>query len=141
VTRRGIEGDVQRNRRLHGGPDRAVCLFSLERIRALQAEGHPIAPGSVGENLTLEGVDWEAVVPGVRLHLGAQVVVQITDYTAPCANIAGSFRDRDVARVSQRHHPGGSRVYARVLHEGGLSSGDPVRIRSADEAWAPPAAR
>jgi MOSC domain-containing protein YiiM len=141
VTRRGIEGDVQRNRRLHGGPDRAVCLFSLDRIHALQAEGHPIAPGSIGENVTLEGMDWEAVVPGVRLQLGAEVVIQITDYTAPCANITGSFRDRDVARVSQRRHPGGSRVYARVLHEGGLASGDPARILSADGAWAPPAAR
>ena len=141
VTRRGIEGDVQRNRRLHGGPDRAVCLFSLERIRTLQAEGHPIVPGSIGENVTLEGVDWEAIVPGVRLRLGAEVVVQITDYTAPCANITGSFRDRDVTSVSQRRHPGGSRVYARVLHEGGLASGDPARILSADEAWAPPAAR
>ena len=141
VTARGIEGDVQRNRRLHGGPDRAVCLFSLEHIRALQTEGHPILPGSIGENLTLEGMDWEAVVPGVRLRLGAEVVIQITDYTPPCSNITGSFRDRDVARVSQRHHPGASRVYARVLQEGGLSSGDAARILSADEAWALPAAR
>jgi MOSC domain-containing protein YiiM len=141
VTRRGIDGDAQRNRRLHGGPDRAVCLFSLERIRALQADGHPIAPGSIGENLTLEGVDWARVVPGLRLRLGADVVIQITDYAAPCANIGGSFRDGGVARVAQRRHPGESRVYARVLHEGGLASGDPARILSADEAWAPPTAR
>ena len=141
VTARGIEGDVQRNRRLHGGPDRAVCLYSLDRIRSLQAAGHPITPGSIGENLTLEGMDWDAVVPGVRLRLGAEVVIQITDYTPPCSNIAGSFRDRDVARVSQRHHPGASRVYARVLHEGRLSSGDPARILSVDEAWAQPTAR
>src|SRR5690348_9081759 len=86
VTAHGVEGDAQRNRRLHGGPDRAVCLFSLERIRALQAEGHPITPGSIGENVTLEGVDWGTVVPGVCLRLGAEVVIQITDYTAPCTN-------------------------------------------------------
>ncbi len=118
-----------------------MCLSSLERIRALQADGHPIAPGSVGENPTLEGVDWERVVPGLRLRLGADVVIQITDYTAPCANITGSFCDGDVARVSQRRHPGGSRVYARVLHEGGIARGGPARILSADEAWAPPTAR
>ena len=141
VTARGVEGDAQRNRRLHGGPDRAVCLFSLERIRALQAEGHPITPGSIGENVTLEGVDWGTVVPGVRLRLGAEVVIQITDYTAPCTNITGSFRDREVARVSQRRHPSDSRVYARVLQEGGLSSGDTARILSAGEARALPAAR
>jgi MOSC domain-containing protein YiiM len=134
VTALGLEGDVQRNRRLHGGPERALCLFSLERIHALRAEGHPITPGSIGENLTLEGVDWSAVVPGSCLRLGADVIVQITAYTAPCRNITGSFHDRQVGRVSQPRHPGDSRVYARVLREGLLSSGDPARILSTDEA-------
>jgi MOSC domain-containing protein YiiM len=134
VTTLGLEGDVQRNRRLHGGPERALCLFSLERIRSLRAEGHPISPGSIGENLTLEGVDWRAVVPGSCLRLGADVIVQITGYTAPCRNITGSFRDRQVGRVSQERHPGDSRVYARVLHEGLLRSGDRAGLLAANEA-------
>ena len=136
VTALGLDGDVQRNRKLHGGPERALCLFSLERIQALQAEGHPIQPGSIGENLTLEGLDWSRVAPGTSLRLGAEVVIQITAYTAPCANISGSFRDRDYARVSQRLHPGDSRVYARVLCEGELATGDPAQILSAAEAAA-----
>ena len=37
----------------HGGPERALCLFSLERILELQAEGHPIFPGAAGENITI----------------------------------------------------------------------------------------
>lgn len=133
VTALGLEGDVQRNRRLHGGPDRALCLFSLECIRVLRAEGHPITPGSVGENLTLAGVDWGAVVPGSCLALGADVVVQITGYTTPCRQITGSFRDGEVRRVSQPHHPGSSRVYARVLRAGRLATGDPVRLLRRDE--------
>ena len=133
VTTLGLEDDVQRNRRLHGGPERALCLFSLERIRSLRAEGHPITPGSIGENLTLEGADWCAVVPGACLRLGADVIVQVTGYTAPCRNIIGSFHDRQVGRVSQAHHPGDSRVYARVLRPGVLWSGDRARILSADE--------
>lgn len=136
VTALGLEGDVQRNRKIHGGLERALCLFSLERIRALQAEGHPISPGSIGENLTLEGIDWTVVVPGAYLRLGSEVVVQVTRYTAPCANIIGSFHDRDSARVLHKLHPGDSRVYARVLHEGELSSGDPARILSDREASA-----
>lgn len=134
VTTLGLEGDAQRNQEVHGGPERALCLFSLERIRALQAEGHPIIPGSIGENLTLEGIDWIAVAPGACLRLGGDVVVQITRYTAPCSNITSSFRDRDYARVSQKRHPGDSRVYARVVREGMLATGDPVRILPADEA-------
>ena len=59
VTTDGLEGDGHRDLEHHGGPERALCLFSLEQIRALQAEGHSVTPGSIGENLTLEGVDWE----------------------------------------------------------------------------------
>lgn len=136
VTTLGLEGDVQRNRELHGGPERALCLFSLERIRALQAEGHPITPGSIGENVTLEGIDWSAVGPGTCLQLSSDVVVQVTRYTAPCANITASFRDRHYARVSQTRHPGDSRVYARVLREGSLASGDRARILTDGEATA-----
>lgn len=44
ITAYGLFGDSQANRVHHGGPDRAVCLFSAERILALQKEGHPIGP-------------------------------------------------------------------------------------------------
>ena len=136
VTALGLEGDVQRNREHHGGPERALCLYSLERIRTLQAEGHPISPGSIGENLTLEGVDWSAVTPGRYLLFGKEVVAQITRYTAPCANIMASFRAHDYSRVSAKRHPGDGRVYARVLREGHLANGDPVRLLTAAEALA-----
>jgi MOSC domain-containing protein YiiM len=136
VTMLGLEGDAQRDHEHHGGLERALCLFSQERIRALQAEGHPIAPGSIGENLTIEGIDWGAVTPGAYLRLGSDVVAQVTRFTAPCLHITASFRDRDYSRVSQKRHPGGSRVYARVLREGFLTSGDPVRLLTANEASA-----
>src|SRR5690349_4183315 len=51
----GIAGDRQRDHRYHGGPQRAVSLYSLELLEALRAEGHPVAPGALGENLTLAG--------------------------------------------------------------------------------------
>jgi MOSC domain-containing protein YiiM len=136
VTSLGLQDDAQRDREHHGGPDRALCLFSGERIRTLQAEGHPIGPGSIGENLTVEGVDWSAVTPGSYLLLGEEVIAQVTRYTAPCANITASFLDRDYSRVSQKRHPGDSRVYARVLREGSLTNGDPVQLLTEDEALA-----
>jgi MOSC domain-containing protein YiiM len=136
VTTQGVEGDAQRDREHHGGPDRALCLYSHERILALQAEGHPISPGSIGENLTIEGLDWSRVTPGSCLRLGTDVLAQVTTYTAPCLNITASFRDRDHSRVSQKRHPGDSRVYARVLREGSLGSGDAVQLLTEDEALA-----
>ena len=123
----GLEGDRQRDLRYHGGPERAVCLYSLDLIRALQAEGHSIEPGSIGENLTLTDVDWARMVPGARVEVGA-VVLQLTDYAAPCSNIARSFERRQYARVNQKIHAGWSRLYARVLTEGTLRVGDALRI-------------
>lgn len=128
VTALGLEGDAHRNREHHGGPERAVCLFAMEAIRALQAEGHPLVPGALGENVTLEGLDWSAVQPGARLRLGAEVVVEITRYTTPCFNIRPAFRDGDYSLVSQNRHPGRSRVYARVLETGTVRRGDPAQL-------------
>ena len=61
VVKTGIEGDRQQNLKMHGGPDRAVCLFSLELLERLQDEGHPIGAGSSGENLTLAGLKGELI--------------------------------------------------------------------------------
>jgi MOSC domain-containing protein YiiM len=134
VTRLGLEGDAHRDTEHHGGPERAVCLFAQEAIDALRAEGHAIAPGAIGENVTTGGLDWSLVVPGARLRLGEHVVLEVTRYTSPCLTIAPVFVDRDYARVSQKRHPGCSRVYARVLVEGTLRTGDPVRFADACEA-------
>ena len=123
----GVEDDRQRDLRYHGGPRRAVCLYSLELIRALQAEGHRIDVGCIGENFTLTGVPWEKMVPGAKLEVG-EVELELTDYAGPCGNLRPYFSDGDFARVSQKHHPGWSRLYARVLREGTVRVGDAVRI-------------
>ena len=49
VDANGVEGDRQKDLRFHGGPTRAVALYSLDLMRQLQAEGHPIAPGTIGK--------------------------------------------------------------------------------------------
>jgi len=128
VTANGLEGDGHRDLEHHGGPERALCLFSLEQIRALQVEGHTVTPGAIGENLTLEGLDWERFQPGAMLELGERVRIEITRYTSPCFNIKSRFLGGDFARVSQKLHPGWSRVYAKVLLPGSISQGDPVRF-------------
>lgn len=133
VTREGLAGDGHRDTEHHGGPERAVCLYAMEAIVALQSEGHPIVPGSIGENLTVQGLDWAAIAPGTILGVGQGVVLQVTRYTSPCGNIQPAFLDGDYARVSQKRHPGWSRVYARVLGEGPLRPGDPVRVLTQSE--------
>jgi MOSC domain-containing protein YiiM len=127
VTAAGVEGDRQRDRRNHGGPERAVSLFSSEVIDALAAEGHPVRPGSTGENLTLSGLRWSEIVPGAELTIGAVRLV-VTKYTSPCHKIAASFEGGEFVRISQELHPGRSRVYARVLEGGLVRVGDEVTV-------------
>jgi len=128
ITIDGVRGDRQRDRENHGGPLRAVSLYSAERISALQAEGHPIAPGTTGENLTISGLDWAAIGIGDRLLIGAWVELEITEYTTPCNTIAASFLRGQFTRISQRLYPGWSRLYARVISEGLVQVGDPVIV-------------
>jgi len=128
VVESGLIGDSHNFPDIHGGPDRSLCLFSLERILELQSEGHPIFPGAVGENVTVSGIDWTAIEPRKQMALGDEVVIEITRYTSPCNSITDSFYDGNFARISQKVHPGYSRVYARVLQGGKLMVGEGVRL-------------
>jgi MOSC domain-containing protein YiiM len=127
ITRHGVEGDTQADRVHHGGPDRAVCLYSLEVIEALQAEGHLIQAGYVGENLTIARVAWDMVVPGRRLQAGG-ALLEVTSPVTPCAKNARWFRDGDFLRMHAGRHPGWARMYARVEEEGTVTTGDPVEL-------------
>jgi MOSC domain-containing protein YiiM len=127
VTLDGVEGDSQRDPRFHGGPARAVCIYSLELIEALRGEGHPIGAGTVGENFTLTGVEWAGVRPGATIEVG-EVTLEVTAPAHPCKNIQDSFYDRNFTRISQKLHPGWSRWYCRVQREGRVAAGDRVVI-------------
>lgn len=124
LSANGLEGDRHNDRVHHGGPLRAVCLFSDDVITALQAEGHPIFAGAAGENVTVSGVNWIDVAPGTRWGIGDEAEVEVTSYTTPCLKNAGWFVDGRFARISQSLHPGFARVYARVLAEGSIAPGD-----------------
>jgi len=134
LTPTGLEGDWQRVRRYHGGPERALCLYSLERILKLQAEGHPIFPGSAGENVTVAGLDWSLLKPGAQLALGEEALVEISSFTTPCKTIAGSFLEGGFARILQKEHPGDSRLYARVLRTGRLAVSQTIRLLTEETA-------
>ena len=125
---RGVKGDKQNDLRYHGGPQRAVCLFSLELIQQLQKEGHPISPGSTGENITNKGIDWELLKSGMKIDFG-QSIIRLTDTAAPCKTIIGSFSKGKFERILEKKNPGWSRWYASVIKEGVVNPGDQVVIK------------
>ncbi len=127
VNDRGISVDEQRDKMHHGSPDQALCLYSLELIEELQQAGHPIFPGSTGENITTRGLEWGTVRPGAFLKLGAEVVIELTEYATPCMTISGSFADGDFNRINHLVD-GASRSYARIIDGGIIVPGDPVEL-------------
>ena len=129
VGLRGLVGDRQAARKHHGRPWQALSLWSAEVIESLQAEGHPIERGSAGENVTVAGIDWSVMRPGVRFSVG-EVEAVVSAYAIPCAKNAQWFADRDYNRILHDRHPGTSRVYATVLRPGLVSTGNGLTLPS-----------
>ena len=122
----GLKGDKQGDTEHHGGPERALCLYSLEVMKGLNAEGHPIAPGTTGENVLISGLEWSEVRPGCRYRLGDQVEIEIASYATPCYKIRASFLDDNFNRIHHKKHLTESRLYVRVLQGGIIAVGDAV---------------
>jgi|TARA_B000000475_G_scaffold267009_1_gene257542 MOSC domain-containing protein YiiM len=125
----GLEGDFNRFRaeRKGGDPGRAVNLFSLERIHQLQAEGHSIEVGSTGENLTIEGIQWDSLEVGMVLKVGGATIA-LSEPCVPCSKIGASFMARNFSRIDHDKRVGWSRWSARVLSEGDVSVGDSISL-------------
>jgi MOSC domain-containing protein YiiM/GNAT superfamily N-acetyltransferase len=128
VTTLGVEGDRQANVTGHGGPHRAVSLLGIEAIRRVASEGHPIAPGTTGENLTTEGFDLSTLAIGTRLAIGDEVVVELSGPANPCRTIRHSFEGERYGRLGSATHPRDSRMYGRVVREGAIRPGDPIVV-------------
>ena len=127
-----VEGDDLANKKLHGLPGQTVCLYSAELIDELKAEGFPLFPGALGENLTTEGIDFRQVRPGDRFRVGAEAEIRITRIRVPCktitvygAGIREATYDTEVKQGNVATPKWGrSGYYAEVLREGIVRPGD-----------------
>jgi len=128
VDRLWLVGDRHNDSLSHGGPLAAVSLLGVEVIARVAAEGHPIAPGTAGENVTTEGIEWGALPIGTRAAIGRELVVELTKHVAPCKTIAHNFSDGRFVRLSAKLHTLDTRLYASVVREGTIRPGDEIRI-------------
>ena len=130
IRRLGLSGDTQVNRRYHGGPERAVCVYPASHLEAWSALwGEPIPPGSFGENLTVQGLDEHLVHIGDRFRFGS-ALLEVTQPREPCGNLAGRLRKDDLPawiRVTSR-----TGWYMRVLEPGDARVGLPFAREFAD---------
>ncbi|HEY7525006.1 MAG TPA: MOSC domain-containing protein, partial [Candidatus Limnocylindrales bacterium] len=130
IGRLGLDTDAHNEPEpVHGGPDQAVCIYTLESIARVAADGHEAFVGAFGENLTLEGVELGELREGDRLRIGGDgLEIQLTDRSEPCQTIAHWFTERRIARIGSRQHPEDTRWYARVLTEGWVAPDDRVEV-------------
>ena len=127
VLEQGCVGDKQNDTKHHGGPNRAVCIFSIETLEQLNSEGHPIFPGSVGENVLVQDIPWDKVGIGTQFHF-EHVILEVTGDAPPCKTIKASFLNEEFKRISVKIHPGSTRWYAKVLQSGELFVGEQVKL-------------
>jgi MOSC domain-containing protein YiiM len=124
----GLVGDRQGDRKHHGRPFQALCLWSDDARRELAGAGHRVAPGSVGENLTVAGVDWASLRPGTRLQVGS-ALMEVSFPATPCQKQTRWFTDGDFARLSYERNPQWARWYAWVRKPGTVRAGDVVVVQ------------
>jgi MOSC domain-containing protein YiiM len=125
ITADGVEGDFNRWRteKAAGDPDQAVLLLSEETLAELNAEGWPVRPGDLGENLLLAGLPADALTPGARVRAG-EVELEVSKRCDPCVVLYG------LPYVGQERGPAFVRTlrsrrgwFARVVRGGVLRVG------------------
>jgi MOSC domain-containing protein YiiM len=121
-----VAGDDQGDRRVHGGPDKAVYAYASEDAAWwAQQLGREIVPGMFGENLTTEGVDVSGAVVGERWRVGT-VELEVCQPRLPCFKLGIRFADPLMVRLfGEASRPG---AYLRIVREGELAAGDAIEV-------------
>jgi len=121
----GLHGDAVCDRVHHGGADQAVYVYRTEDYAWWSERlGPKVAIGTFGENLTITGLPPDLNV-GTRLEIG-DVTLEATAPRIPCATLATRMHDEHFGLAFRRaERPG---FYFRVLREGDVTAGDPVRL-------------
>jgi MOSC domain-containing protein YiiM len=128
VAARGVnlEGDDQADRKVHGGPDKAIYAYANEDIAWWEAElGRTLGPGAFGENLTVSGLDLSAMEVGQRWHVGS-AVLEVSQPRLPCFKLGLRFGDPRMLKRFAR--VGRTGTYLRIVDEGVLEAGDAIEV-------------
>jgi MOSC domain-containing protein YiiM len=124
----GLDGDVQVNRKHHGGEGQAVYAYAQEDADWWVAElDRELPPGRFGENLRTSGLDLRTAVLGERWLVGS-ALLEVTAWRTPCANFARFWGVPDLVKRFAAH--GATGAYLRVLETGDVGAGDDVDVVS-----------
>src|SRR5688572_16220991 len=130
-----LSGDDQADRRVHGGPDKAVYAYAAGDYEWWASQlGEPLGPGTFGENLTTDGIDLGQSGIGDRWHVG-EAAFEVAQPREPCFKLGIRMGDADfVGRFEEARRPG---AYLRIVQPGMVAAGDAIVVVPAT----PPAIR
>jgi MOSC domain-containing protein YiiM len=125
--REGLSGDQQYDRTGHGGPDRALLMYSADHYPRWRQEWgrKDLAAGGFGENLTVTGLNEDSACIGDVYRIGA-VRVEVSSPRSPCANLSRLHGIPELVKTIVQNHRSG--WYLRVLQEGWLEAGIPLEL-------------
>ena len=120
VSFHGLDGDFNnyREEAMSGDPDQAVLILPLETVGDLNSEGWPVRPGDLGENLTIEGIEYDDFAPGSRYRVGG-ALIEVSKPCPPCAYLyslpyVGQDKGPEFLRTMLNRRG----WFARVIEEG-----------------------
>jgi len=121
VSTAGLDGDGH-DHESHRSPMQAVCMIDVEILESMKDEGFELAPGALGENLTLSGVRVQDCALGDKLLFSSGLEIEITKVRTPCY-VLDSISP-ELKRIMWNR----SGMYAKVLTEGTVAAGDTLTI-------------
>lgn len=126
LSETGLEGDQQADLRVHGGPDKAVCVYPFEHYASWQEQlARELPPGSFGENFTTEGLVESDVCIG-DVYRAGDAVLQVSQPRQPCFRLAARHNRPDlVKRVVESGFTG---FYFRTVEPGTVAAGWPLEL-------------
>lgn len=119
LAKLNLSGDGQADLRVHGGPDKAICVYSYEHFSFWETVLHAkLNPGAFGENLTIKGFTEDDFFIGDIFELG-EAIVQVTQPRQPCFKLAQKLNNPNLPIMVQ--YTGYTGFYFRVLKEGNVN--------------------
>ena len=121
-----LAGDEQADRKVHGGPDKAVYAYAIEDVQWWEEEiGRALTYGEFGENLTIEGIAVNESLIGERWQVGT-TMLEVSEPRVPCWRLGVRMNDKHFPRRFTKAMRPGS--YLRIITEGDVGAGDEIQI-------------
>src|SRR5436190_18524933 len=114
---RGIAND-----RKGGRPQRHLNVMAAETLEQLHAEGYRTAPGEMGEQIVVSGIDIAALAAGTQLRLGEVAIIEVVQPRTGCA------RRQHIQGCTPAHVAGSLGMMARVLNGRTIRVGDAIAL-------------